>query len=1675
MIKRLVYACIFLCIALLAEAQPYGNEWINYSQKYFKFPVVKTGIYRVDSTALANAGIPLSTISPRNLQIFIKGQEQYVFIQGESDDVFNANDYIELYAEKNDCTYDSLAYMGIPFLPNPYVALWNDTNYVYITWNGSLNNRRVSVETDVAFTGYTPASYINYEIAYSIVNYYSPGATYFDGISDPRYVTGEGYGLLLNKGQNYATSLGNIRLYQSPALTATIGCAFSGTSNDFLSGQPADHEAVFQYDNGSGPVTFMDTLFQGFSSFRVYKQIPSTQLSTFTNFNFINVNNAAFANATSGTMFHYIYFRYPQAPNFGGVGEETFDLPDDPLMTKAYLSISGVGYGGNTPVFYDLSNHRQIPVVATGGTVEVLVPNSGTEKKCILTHTGNILNINSAQIRPVNQSGYFVDYKTGITDSAFVIVTHSSLASSAQQYKLYRQSISGGSHNVILAFVDDLYDQFAYGNTKNPLAIRQFCRFLVDSLPSEPRYLLLLGKGIKHTDVRNGAAYWNASLVPSIGVPASDNLFTAGFKNSNTAVPYIPTGRIAAKNDSEVMHYLNKLVQYNATGPEEWRKHVIHFAGGTDAGQQAQFESYLHSYEHTIRDTLYGGTVFNFQKTTTAPIQITVSDSVKHLINEGASLITFFGHGSISGFDQAIDDPSIYSNTGKYPLLIANSCYSGDIHTLGANSTSENFTLIDQKGTIAFIASSSIGLTYPLDIFSSELYKNISYKNYYRGIGDCVKSTCTQNTIDYSTDIHTSITDLEMTLHGDPAVRLMGYRYPDYSITNSSVFFNTTSFVDSIGIGIDITNLGKAVNDTFVVRIERYFPTGDSATFLKKIKAPLYRDTLSFFILKDYTRGVGLNHFKVFVDSYNQIVELSESNNSTIGSVDLFISGGDVVPVYPYKYAIVPTAPQITLKASTADPFAAQANYRIQLDTNDTFIAPITTTLTTSVGGVIEWTVNLPFADSTVYFWRISKDSVLPTDHLNWRESSFQTINNRHGWAQAHFHQFKNDTYRFVKYKKPQRHFDFANDVTSIECKTGFLNAIGWDQIHYSLNNSVKHIWTCGQDGWSIVVFDSTSAEPWQTLSINSTLTPGSGQYGNCQCTGTQQILYAFDFGAQNYCGFVNWQDSLEYMLSQIPPNNKVLAYTQQNHHSQSYSSSLYYQFTTIGGDVQSLPDTVPMIIFGRKSSVPTPGQATQVIGANKSSVIQLNDSIQTNWSSGYIASEIIGPSFKWNEFHWQQVPVELPNKDSVVVKIVGIQSNGQRDTLATFPVDSAHVYDLYNYADANTYPYMQLVAMMHDQVYKTPPQMKKWQIIYDLPPECAINPKDGYVLVNDSLQEGDNLVVHLPIENIGTLPFTDSLVVTYWLEDKDRINHYLPSKMKAKPFVPGQVIMDTVQFNSLGYPGLNYMWVDVNPPANSKYQKEQYHFNNIARIPFSVSTDKVNPLLDVTFDGVHILNGDIISAKPHILVTLKDENQFLALNDTNDFVLYLKKPSDAQEKKIFFAQGLQFTPAQLPKNSCKIEWSPGFTDDGKYLFIVQAKDRSNNASGAVDYRIQFEIVTRQTITEVLNYPNPFSTSTRFVFTLTGSEIPDIFTIQIMTISGKIVKEITKEQLGFIHIGRNITQYAWDGKDDFGDKLANGVYLYRVITRQNGQAVEKQQTDADQFFKKDWGKMVIIR
>ena len=171
---------------------------------------------------------------------------------------------------------------------------------------------------------------------------------------------------------------------------------------------------------------------------------------------------------------------------------------------------------------------------------------------------------------------------------------------------------------------------------------------------------------------------------------------------------------------------------------------------------------------------------------------------------------------------------------------------------------------------------------------------------------------------------------------------------------------------------------------------------------------------------------------------------------------------------------------------------------------------------------------------------------------------------------------------------------------------------------------------------------------------------------------------------------------------------------------------------------------------------------------------------------------------------------------------------------------------------------------------------------------------------------------------------------------------------VRQKKLLADSVIILTVEFSSMGLQGLNKLLIEVNPNND---QLEKYHFNNLAEISFYVLPDKINPILDVTFDGFHILDGDIVSPEAEIVIELTDENLYLALNDTSDFAVYVSHPNGS-EKRVYFNSDLngevmQFIPAQLPKNSAKIIYRTNLLVDGGYQLRVLATDRTNNNSGS--------------------------------------------------------------------------------------------------------------------------------
>ncbi|NNC86562.1 MAG: hypothetical protein HKN75_10820 [Bacteroidia bacterium] len=1667
--KKFILILLTVFVSFNSHAQNYGNEWIPFApgnsyslQQYFKIQIWQEGVYRINKTTLQSAQIPLTGIDPRNFQLFHNGEEVPMTVHNEQYGTIDSTDYIEFYASKNDGSFDASLYVDADAQTHPEYSLFNDTAIYFLTWNSSTSNKRITEYANTNFNSYVADDYCIKKEHRQFASRFGKGNQDGNGLSDPAFEEGEGWASVpFNETTSPFSS-------QFSTLNVFTGGPQALYKTKIAGANINQHDVELYFNNSLvASNTFFKYVLENYSISVPINGWGSTVPISFEakpNSNGLP-NRIAVPSAT---------LEYPHTFSFAGeTGALSIDLKVNPF-SPSRLDITNLSVlASGNPYIYVFGNDSTYKVQPTldGSTYKVMVPNSGIQRSCYFTNStlikstsGTHFTIEAIAKEPV-RFGRFLNFETNKGD--YLIITHKKLISAANQYSSYRSTTG---FNPLIVDIDELYYQFAYGIEKHPLAIKNFNRYIYDNWSPRAKHMFLLGKSIAYDEARSGNAISRLNLVPTFGVPPSDQMLSTQITDTSFRTS-ISTGRIAANNEQEVLDYLDKVIGHETAPKDAWMKNVLHFGGGISGVEQQWIASFLSGYEAIISDTCFGAQVTNYLKTSSNPIQINQSQQLQDKIDNGVSLMTFFAHASGSSFDISTDVPANYNNKDKYPLIIANSCFVGDIHT-NFISASEDFVLIPDKGAIGFIAEPSLGYPNTLAVYTNELYRNIASKNYGGALGESIK-----NTIDSTLTGNPSIRSvcMLMTLHGDPAVSINSFDKPDLTIEQPDVFFNptvVTTDIDSFDVGVVVHNIAKATGEQSHVEIIRQYPSGPPDSIVTIAIQPVASmDTIWVTLPVDLARGAGLNTFNVKVDAFNAIDELSELNNEVTST--LLIQSSDINPVFPYEYAIVPNS-GITLKATTANANASVKNYIFEVDTNDTFATPFKLSNTiSSSGGVVEWT--LPFAadSNLVYYWRVGIDSVLfDTINYKWNESSFIHIPGKNGWSQAHYHQFKKDKYTNVIYDKPNRDFDFVT-VQSFLKVSNAMNPFVSGAIEYSINSVIQDYGACqATPSMHIAVIDSISLEPWETKDYDFGQT---NQYNDSTGIGTcrNRSEKYFIFRANSFSQLLAMRD----MLDTVPNGNYVLAWSVFGGTFSVWPSSVDQIFSDMGAtQIAGILDYQPYIFYTQKGK---PSSTMEVLGDSLNPDINLNVTLGGNWSQGFIKSTTIGPSANWNTIVWDDKIIPQPFADSISLNVFGKPTFGNTaEFYSSVPITTNTISNVDAVIDANDYPLLELEVYLEDDSLKTPAQMDKWQVFYEPVPEAALNPAKHFSINATSFQEGEEIILSMAVENISDLDM-DSMLVDFFILNS--LNQRIPIISKRYRALPaGDTLHASVAFNTLGYGGINTLWIEANPNND---QPEQYHFNNLAGISFNVQKDVTNPILDVAFDGIKILNGDIVSSSPHIHIDLHDENDFLALNDTNDLRIFLLAPNGTNYQLNFEPSAgirtdgnkLKWQPAQLPNNSFQMELEPHLSLDGIYTLSVEASDRSGNLSGTKNYEISFEVINKSTITEVLNYPNPFSTSTKFVFTLTGSQIPEYFKIQIITVSGKVVREITQDELGPLHIGRNITQFAWNGKDEFGDQLANGVYLYRVVTSLNGSEIESRQTDANTYFKNGWGKMYLLR
>ena len=1672
-IHRILSVVLVLIILYsLSYSQQYNNYWINYNQEYYRIAIHEDGLYKISYQELQAAGVPVGSIDPRNIQVFHNGEEQHIYIKGESGTgIFDPGGHIEFYGKRNRGELDLIFFDNPQSQVNPDYSFYSDTSSYFLTWNNSTSNRRINYLEDLDFSAYIEFA-PNYCYRKIRTNY---TGTFYWGSSRALFTSGEGYfdNLVITETTSRTKTIQVPNLFQSSAAVelelAVVGVpASSITSN-------VPHHLKVQI-NGN---LLIDATYNGYQFVRRQLSIPSADLGSSISFVFSS-NDITQPDVTDRNAVSYIEIKYPHNWSFTNTTYYEIYLPENSLTTKDYIEISNFNFGSEVFI-YDLRNHKRIKTLIQDNIIKALIPNTESERLIAIVNANSYKPVEG--IYKISGNNKFVDYTSQNPETDYFIVTHNSLVTSANQYANYRNSLG---FKAIVVDIDQLYYQFAFGVKKHPSAIRSFCDYAF-SVNNRPAYLFLIGKSIHSRLIRNNVGNYAACLVPSGGHPASDNLLTAGLAHTNYQ-PLFPTGRISAVSNQEVIDYLNKVKEYEANSPAEWMKNIIHFGGGANASEQTSFANYLNNYKNIIEDTLFGARVSSFFKTSSEPIQITQSDSVRNLIESGSTMMTFFGHASASGFDQSIDNPDNYNNKGRYPFILANSCFSGDIHISGSNSVSENWVKLPDRGAIGFFASVGQGYAPYLNVFSAELYRNIGYKMYNKSIGVQIINTIDEIQNLYPDNISLELTCHEFTLHGDPALVLNSHSLPDLVLSPDGVKFipnEITTEIDSFEIALTIKNVGRATSREFIVSAERKYPDGKVENYENTVDGCNYIKIIKFKMPVNRADGPGINSIRFYADSSNEIEELNENNNEII--IKFIIKSGDLIPIYPYKYSIYPDN-KVNLIASSIDPFIETSEYWFKIDTSDYYNSlggsPMAEATVLGQGGLISWEVPFLLNENTVYYWQIAKKHH-NQDSLVWKESSFIHIPGEEGWSQAHFYQFKENSFRFIDYNRQNRKFEYITTPKQLHCHNiGSVPPAQYNQVRWTIDGAVMdgdgdYGIMGGAPAMMVVVIDPQTLKAWPSDMEDY----GHRNYPNNPARGGRpDYYYIFNSGSGDTPNLIGLQ-AMNTFLQGIPNDFYILIYSWNNGYFEQWTEDMYQTFESFGSlHIRSIQNSIPYIFFTKKG-IPNQTDEWERFGSSINSSIDLYVNLETDFNYGYITSVLAGPSAGWKSLHWAFENNENPDFDEITLSVYGINNAGtETKILQDITPEELDIYYLEDSINYNQYPYLKLNFYAKNEDVKIPPQLTKWQIRYISVPETAIDPNSGFYFCCDTVDEGADIKFAIATKNISTYNM-DSLVVKYWLQDsRNNITDLDIRKLRTHP--AGDIIIDTIVVSSLGLSGVNSVWVQYNPidkETGTYFQREQYYFNNIAARNFYVKQDLTNPLLDVSFDGRHIMDGDIVSSKPEILIRLKDENKYLELNDTSLFRIYLTNLQSGVEKRIYFVsqinpeEDLIWIPASLPDNSCQIIYKPIFQNDGMYQLRVQATDVSSNESGKNDYVIRFEVITKSAITHLLNYPNPFSTSTRFVFELTGDIIPDDMRIEIFTVTGKLVKVIFREELGSIVIGRNITEYAWDGKDMFGDRLANGIYFYRVKASINGQAIEHRATDADKYFKQETGKMYLIR
>ena len=671
----------FLLICILFLTQFTGAQSANSvlaSGDWYKFSVDTTGVFKIDKNLLQRIGITTNGLNPKHLQIFGNGghllpvlnsdfrikdlKENALFIEGEADGSFDANDFILFYAKGPHDWVVNAETKTVKHRQNIYT----DKAYYFITVGNANGKRIVEKATNTGPVSAQISSFDDF-IFYERdeLNIIAAGTQWFFNddfnIENTQRVTIPFPNALEN-----STILVKVRGVSTSVASSVMQVKVNGQDFPALNFSPASTTEKARTSEKTAELT---------------NSSEAVKID-------LNYNNNG--NPSAKAYLDYIEI----------IGKKTLRATTKQFSFRSFDQFDATG-----TVAYQIKNAAaifQVWDVSTFST-PTLIKNEATGADFLFKDSGASLK----EYMVINEFDFYIPETIenakvvnqnlqALKDLNYILITTAALASEAQRLADYHQINSGFTTKVVL--LDEIYNEFSSG-AKDITGIRDFIKHVYTNNSSEDKklkYVCFFGDGsFDYKDRITG----NNNVIP---VKLSENSFNLanswvtddffvmlgendGNMNTSDTIEVV-SSRIPVTGSAQAKDVVDKILSYysgNALG--DWRNTITLLADDIDD----RFDIQIQKGVEVIADEIkINKPIFNINKIyADAYVQQNaaggerypeVNEAITNAIEKGTLVLDYFGHGGEDGFasERILEKPQIqgFNNPNTLPLLITVTC-----------------------------------------------------------------------------------------------------------------------------------------------------------------------------------------------------------------------------------------------------------------------------------------------------------------------------------------------------------------------------------------------------------------------------------------------------------------------------------------------------------------------------------------------------------------------------------------------------------------------------------------------------------------------------------------------------------------------------------------------------------------------------------------------------------------------------------------------------------------------------------------------------------------------------------------------------------------------------------------------------------------------------------------